>query len=178
LCSYANEVLVCQAQRLLHLNQTRGMATTMASVFFLTVNTSSCPCAPSKMLLTYPLCQTFPVTRCRHPLHSQTFFNFLSQRHNRLGHFISDTMHLSLSYRLDWILNKQNINAGAQFIGVMVHIGCLSGMLINSLSLTHLCVLHSSRMSMSLSSTCRNALKERSMKAGICRLASPAATQK
>jgi len=64
--------------------------------------------------LFYPFCQSFSMEApyILHALHSQTVFDFLSQRHNRLCHFISDIMDYFLAGEDQQQTNQPNDMAG------------------------------------------------------------------
>ncbi len=67
----------------------------MRCMFYFTVKTCLCALSEEKFsLLFFPFCQSLSVEApfIPHALPSQTVFDFLSQRHNRLCHFISDIM--------------------------------------------------------------------------------------
>ncbi len=66
----------------------------MRCMFFFTVKTCLCSLRKKYSFLFFPFCQSFSMEApyIPHALPSQTVFDFLSQRHNRLCHFISDLM--------------------------------------------------------------------------------------
>ncbi len=63
-------------------------------MFFYSPDLFVCSFKKKYSLLFLPLCQSFSVEApcILHALPSQTVFDFLSQRHNKLCHFISDIM--------------------------------------------------------------------------------------
>ncbi len=83
-------------------------------MFFFIVNTCLCALSERSTRPFVPFCQSFSVEApyILHALPSQTVFDFLSQWHNKVCHFISDIMDNFLAGKDQQQTNQPNDQAG------------------------------------------------------------------